>query len=88
MIYLMIAVAHIRLRNKSDPATLSIKMWLFPGLSYGIIAAMIGVLAAMTMTRDLLIQLASSGLAFALAVALYVLLRKRGARALSAEASH
>jgi GABA permease len=84
MIYLMIAVAHIRLRNKADPASLSIKMWLFPALSYATILAMAGVLGAMTTTPELFVQLACSAFAFVVSLAFYVLVRKRSARVLAA----
>ena len=87
MIYLMTAISHVRLRQKADPATLSIKMWLFPGLSYLVIASMIGVLVAMTTTPDLLAQLAASVFAFVVVLGLYFFVRKRGPRALATDAA-
>jgi L-asparagine transporter-like permease len=53
VIYLLACFAHLRLRRqmeRTSPERLTIKVWLFPWLSYATIAAMIGVLIAMTVT--------------------------------------
>jgi len=50
IIYLLIAVAQIRLRRQlesTDPQRLTLRMWGFPWLSYAVIAAIGGVLLAM-----------------------------------------
>ncbi|SEF60968.1 gamma-aminobutyrate:proton symporter, AAT family (TC 2.A.3.1.5) [Saccharopolyspora kobensis] len=46
-VYLIIAISQVRLRNRTDPAQLPLKMWLFPWLSYLTIALMLVVIAAM-----------------------------------------
>lgn len=83
IVYLAIAASHIRMRNamqKTAPDQLQAKMWLFPGLSYVVIAAMIGVLLAMTSTPSLMVQLVASlfGLGVVL-VCYYVFRRGKGA---------
>jgi L-asparagine transporter-like permease len=53
VIYLLACFAHLRLRQqmeRTSPERLTIKVWLFPWLTYLTIAAMIGVLIAMTVT--------------------------------------
>ena len=49
-VYLAIALAQVRLRKRlqnTDPGALSLKMWLFPWLSYATIALMAAVILAM-----------------------------------------
>ncbi|WP_158890580.1 amino acid permease [Amycolatopsis anabasis] len=49
-VYLAIAVAQVRLRRRierEEPGEITLKMWLFPGLSYATIIALAAVLAAM-----------------------------------------
>ncbi|MHB1203934.1 MAG: amino acid permease [Rhodospirillaceae bacterium] len=65
-IYIIIAVAQIRTRRRleqTDPARLQVKMWLFPWLSYAVIAGIAGVLIAMALTASLASQLYMSLLA-------------------------
>ena len=53
IIYLMACFAHLRLRKqmeRTSPERLTIRVWLFPWLTYVTIAAMIGVLVAMALT--------------------------------------
>ncbi|HVY82857.1 MAG TPA: amino acid permease [Steroidobacteraceae bacterium] len=53
VIYLLACFAHLRLRRqmeRTSPERLTIKVWLFPWLTYLTIAAMIGVLVAMAVT--------------------------------------
>jgi L-asparagine transporter-like permease len=80
-LYLMIAAAQIRNRNRMSPearASLSLKMWLFPGLSYLTQLGILGVLAAMAFIPDLKSQLYSTlGLIAALMVVYFVVRRGR-----------
>jgi L-asparagine transporter-like permease len=79
-IYLMSAASQVVLRRraqKSAPETLTLKMWLFPGLSYLTMAAMIAVLIAMALSRDLASQLYASLACLAATVVLYFFLRYR-----------
>lgn len=80
VIYLMIAWAQIMLRRDmeaSTPERLSIKMWLFPWLSYAVIASILGVLAAMLFTPALAIQLYCSLFAVAVVLLLYFQVRRK-----------
>jgi GABA permease len=73
-IYIIIAVAQIRTRRRleqTDPARLQVKMWLFPWLSYAVIAGIAGVLLAMALTPSLTSQLYMSLLALGLVLAGY-----------------
>jgi GABA permease len=76
-VYLMTAVAHIRLRRQ-NPHTekQSVRVWLFPWLSYAAIGGMLAVLVAMLMTPELASQFYFSLLALAVAVLAYHALRK------------
>jgi L-asparagine transporter-like permease len=76
-VYLMTAVAHIRLRRLNPHTeTQSVRVWLFPWLSYAAIGGMLAVLVAMVMTPDLASQFYFSLLALAIAVLAYHALRK------------
>ena len=79
VIYLMVTAAQVRLRRyfqAVDPARLQVRMWLFPGLSYAVAAALIAVLIAMAITPDLVSQFYAS-LVCCLVVAGGYLLRRR-----------
>jgi gamma-aminobutyrate permease len=83
MIYLLIAFAQIRLRKQMEatsPERLTIRMWLFPGLSWVVIAAMLGVLASMLFTPDLAVQLYASLIGAAAALIAYAIVRARKAK--------
>jgi GABA permease len=73
-IYIATAVAQIRIRRR-DPAIgrQSVRMWLFPWLSYLTIAGMIGVLVAMVRTPSLTSQFYFSLLTAALVGLVYVI---------------
>lgn len=63
VIYLLACFAHLRLRRRLErtaPERLTIKVWLFPWLSYATITAMIGVLVAMAFTPELATQFYAS----------------------------
>lgn len=70
-VYLLIAISQIVLRRRSDEATLPIRMWLFPGLSYVVVLAILAVLAQMALTSSVRPQLLLSLLAWAVVVGLY-----------------
>jgi L-asparagine transporter-like permease len=80
-VYLMTAVAHIRLRRQHpETETKAVRVWLFPWLSYLTIGGMLAVLVAMALTPALASQLYFGLLALAVAVVSYYVLRKpRGA---------
>lgn len=78
IIYLITAVAQIRLRfrlQRTAPERLSVKMWLFPWLSYAAVAAMIGVLAAMMAIPGRRIEVVSGIACLAAVLAFYAALR-------------
>jgi len=67
---MIIAVGEIRFRQQleSRGERLELRMWLFPWLSYAVIAGMAAVLVLMAVTPDLKIQLALSGLSVLVAL--------------------
>lgn len=80
IVYMLIAVSQIRLRRrleKTNPKQVVARMWLFPGLSYTVIVAIAGVLAAMAFTPELLVQLAASLFGLVVVLALYFGVRQR-----------
>jgi len=78
MIYMVIALGEIRLRHKLERAGahLALKMWLFPWLSWAVVAAICVVLTLMAVTADLRRQLLWSALS-AVVIAIAYLLRQR-----------
>ncbi len=81
IIYLIVAIAQIRQRQaleRAAPRQLAIRMWLFPYLSWAVIAAIAAVLAAMAFTPGLASQFYSSvALLAVVAVAFAVRARPR-----------
>ncbi|MEA2123813.1 MAG: permease [Solirubrobacteraceae bacterium] len=55
--YVMIAISQLRLRPRTDPEALTLKMWLFPWLTYLSIAAMVVVIGAMAFVDEVRSQL-------------------------------
>jgi L-asparagine transporter-like permease len=87
IVYVFVAVAHINIRRKleaEDPGRLSVLMWLFPGLSYVTVAAMLAILAAMAFTPSLRSQLFATLVLLALALACFAVLRRGKARSQTA----
>jgi L-asparagine transporter-like permease len=79
-IYLLTAVAQLRLRYQRDAAAhaaLPLRMWWHPYGSYAAIAAMGAVLVAMALTPGLRSQLGVSLLALAIAIGAYRLVAQR-----------
>ena len=77
--YLLVALAELRLRRRleaSDPLRLTIRMWLFPYITWATIAVMCAVLAAMAADADLRSQFYSSAVVVALVLMLFVVLRR------------
>jgi GABA permease len=80
IIYLLVAVAQIRLRQRlaaQDPGRLTLRMWGFPWLSWAVIAAIAAVLIAMAFVPDLASQLYASLACTAVVVVAYLALRRR-----------
>ncbi len=79
IIYGLIGLAQIAIRKRIEaqaPERLTIRMWLFPGLSYATLTAILVVLAAMAITPDLTSQFLSSLLVTALFLAVFMLFRR------------
>ncbi len=82
VIYLFACFAHLKLRRqlqRSAPDRLTIKVWLFPWLSWATIAAMLGVLAAMAFTPALQSQFYASVMCVVVVAIAYQLRRRRPA---------
>ena len=81
-VYLITALAQIRLRRGRDARALPVRMWWFPWASYAAVAGMLAVLVAMALTRALASQFYVSLGALALALLAYALMaryrRRRG----------
>ncbi|WP_240766469.1 amino acid permease [Paraburkholderia flava] len=83
-VYLSIAVSQIVIRRRleaSEPQRLTLKMWLFPWLSYAVVAAIAGVLIAMGFDRSLASQLLASLGSVAVVSLAFLLTRHSRARA-------
>src|SRR5512143_73568 len=79
VIYLLACFAHLKLRRQLErtaPERLTIKVWLFPWLTWATIAAMLGVLGAMAFTPQLQSQFYAS-LACVVVVVIAFGLRRR-----------
>lgn len=80
LIYLLIGASQIRLRHRfeqSDPGRLTLRMWLFPGLSYAVMAAIGVILAAMAVTPSLASQFWSSIAIAAICLGAFAILKWR-----------
>lgn len=80
-VYLAIAVAQVRMRRKlerTEPERLTLKMWLFPWLSWVTIALMAVVIGAMAFLPDSRSQFWLSLLTVAVVLTGYELRRRNG----------
>jgi GABA permease len=77
-VYLLIALSQIVLRKRAKEEELTVKMWLFPGLSILTAAAIAAVLVQMAVTPGTQVSLALSCLSWAVVLGLYFAVRKRG----------
>lgn len=90
-VYLAIAVSQIVLRRRVegiDPGRLTLRMWLFPWLSYVVVAAIVGVLVAMGADPELRPQLMASLASLLVALAAYGVLARRRASARDGAEQH
>ncbi len=81
-IYLLVALAQIVMRRRLDAGgeTLKLRMWLFPWLSYAVIAGIAGVLLLMAVTAEDRIQIEWSTLSVIAIFLAYHARRRFGAR--------
>ncbi len=80
IIYLLACFAHVRLTKqmeRNSPERLTIKVWLFPWLTYATIVAMFAVLLAMALTRTLASQFYASAVVVVIVALAYWALRRR-----------
>ncbi|MFD5250386.1 amino acid permease [Amycolatopsis sp. NPDC058340] len=80
-VYLAIALAQVRLRRRlerEDPDKLTLKMWLFPWLSYATIALMGAVILAMALLPSTRSQFWLSAVTLALILIGFEIRRRRG----------
>ncbi|MDB5687784.1 MAG: permease, partial [Rhizorhabdus sp.] len=83
IVYLLIGASQIRLRrqfDRTDPGRLTLRMWLFPGLSYAVMAGIVIVLLTMAVTPALASQFYSSLAVTALCLAMFALTRRHRQR--------
>jgi AAT family amino acid transporter/GABA permease len=89
-VYLAIALSQIVIRRRieaTQPERLTLKMWLFPWLSYAVVAAIAGVLIAMGFDHALASQLMASLVSVAVVSLAYWLTRRHRQRSRAAERS-
>ncbi|RBP62014.1 gamma-aminobutyrate:proton symporter (AAT family) [Brevibacterium sanguinis] len=70
-VYLLIAVSQVVLRRRTPDAKLTVKMWLFPGLSIIVILAIVAVLVQMLFDPDTRSQLLLSLLSWAVLLVVF-----------------
>lgn len=88
-IYAITALAQIRLRRRLEkvaPERLTVKMWLFPWLSYAAIAAIVGVMGAMLLLPDRRPEVLSGLACVAVVLALFAAFRMGAASGKAREA--
>jgi GABA permease len=74
-VYLLIALAQIRLRRRMEAAgeELPVRVWLFPWTSYALVAGILAVFVLMAATPGQMLQIMLSTLTFVFAVGVYFL---------------
>ena len=73
-VYILIAVSELKMRRQLEreaPERLKVKMWLYPWLTYFAIAAMVAVVAAMALVKDVRAQLIPSFISLAVVLIAY-----------------
>lgn len=82
-VYLLIALAEVKIRRESEAEGRVIpgsKIWLFPWLSYSVVAAIAAVLFAMARSRALRGQVLSTAMAAGATLGVFFLLQSRRAK--------
>jgi len=77
--YLLVALAELRLRRRleaENAPALTIRMWVFPYATWGVVAVIVAVLVAMAAKPELRSQFYASGAAVLLVLGLFVTLRR------------
>ncbi|RMO53593.1 hypothetical protein ALQ38_04411 [Pseudomonas marginalis pv. marginalis] len=85
LVYLVIAVSQLRMRQKRTAAGEKIvfKMWLFPGLTYAVMVFIVGTLTIMLFQEAHRVEIIATGVLSLLVVAagLFVSSRRKAQRA-------
>ena len=79
-VYLAVALAQIKVRRQVEataPSRLTLRMWLFPWLSYAVVAVIAGVLVAMAFQQSLRTQFLASLVSLGVVSTAYWLLKRR-----------
>lgn len=79
-VYLAVSISQIRIRRRieaTEPEKLTLKMWLFPWLSYAVVASIIGVLVAMAFQKSLQTQFIASLVSLTVVSVCYVLFKRK-----------
>lgn len=88
VIWVFIVIAHLRLRPKLErEGKLSVRMWLFPYLSYLTLALLAGFVVLMAFDEDARQQLISTAVLFLAILALALFTSRRRARKAAAEST-
>jgi GABA permease len=77
--YLLVALAELRLRRRleaENAPALTIRMWVFPYATWGVVAVIVAVLVAMAAKPELRSQFYASGAAVLLVLGLFAALRR------------
>jgi GABA permease len=79
-IYMLIALGEIRLRQSLEARgeVVTLRMWLFPWLSYAVVGGIAAVLASMAFVPDQRIQIALSTLSVVVIIAAFAIRRRVG----------
>jgi GABA permease len=79
VVYLLIAISELRMRRelqRTDPEKLTLKMWLFPWLTYLTIVAIVVVIGAMALVDDVRAQLIPSAISVLVVLGAYYFFRR------------
>lgn len=89
--YLLIGASQLRMRRRLEreaPERLTLKMWLYPYLTWVVIAGFLGVLVAMAVIDDQRTQLFTSLVSLGVVLAAYAVRRARGGSGRSTDRVH
>lgn len=80
VVYLFIAISQLRMRRRlerEEPDRLTLKMWLYPWLTYASIAAIVVIIGSMALVDDVRSQLIPSAISVLVVLGAYVLKSRR-----------
>jgi GABA permease len=80
VVYLFIAISELRMRRRlerEEPDRLTLKMWLYPWLTYASIAAIVVIIGSMALVEDVRSQLIPSAISVVVVLGAYVVKSRR-----------